>query len=180
MRVSPSCWTVLDRAGRIGALQLEEQPTRAPVESSDFDERRFAYEIENGGHEEAYHSSIRLTRLGEHLSPFKRRLRANHLSNPASPIASGTIHHLVSARCPSGMQIFVEHRQCPSSVSNRPVLSIYADTPSRGYSWAKWSSQVTRSDLSHSGRHNDNDERQRLFKRSAPSYVEGGPIAEIL
>jgi len=39
---------------------------------------------------------------------------------------------------------------------------------------------MTRSDLSHSGRHNDNDERQRLFKRSAPSYVEGGPIAEIL
>jgi hypothetical protein len=40
--------------------------------------------------------------------------------------------------------------------------------------------QAIRSDLSHSGRHNDNDERQRLFKRSAPSYVEGGPIAEIL
>jgi len=26
--------------------------------------------------------------LGEHLSPFKRRSRAHHLSRPASPIAS--------------------------------------------------------------------------------------------
>jgi len=39
--------------------------------------------------------------------------------------------------------------------------------------------RMARSDLSHSGRHDDNDEPQRLFKRSAPSYVEGRRIAEI-
>ena len=35
------------------------------------------------------------------------------------------------------------------------------------------------SDISRSGRHDDNDERRRLFKRSAPSYVEGRRIVEI-
>ena len=39
--------------------------------------------------------------------------------------------------------------------------------------------RMASSDLSRSGCHDDNDERRRLFKRSAPSYVEGRLIVEI-
>ena len=62
---------------------------------------------------------------------------------------------------------------------NPPGLSIYAYTPGRGYSWAKIIAGRTVPISLAAGRHDDNDERRRLFKRSAPSYVEGGRIVEI-
>ena len=42
---------VLDRAGRIRALELEKQPARTTVDARDLDERRVADEIEHRGHD---------------------------------------------------------------------------------------------------------------------------------
>src|SRR4029077_21250914 len=116
------------------------------------------------------HSSIRLTRLGEQLSPFQRRSRANHLSRPASLIAVAPIHHLVCALAHLACRFLWNTGSAHHAQDNPPGLSIYAYTPGRGYSWAKiiagWTVPISLA----AGCHDDNDERRRLFKRSAPSY----------